>query len=208
VLLDEPLPDNVDVSPACFECNNGLATDEEYLACLLECVVAGDVDPDKVTRPKVAHILRTQPKLVERLKAARIPTQGQPIWRFEEERVRNVIMKLAHGHSAYELNDPHHMEEPEGYVVKPLAVMTQSEREEFEERPNPEEFEYGTWPEVGSRMMQRLMVVVSGEEPIGVFEEGWLVVQEGRYRYRVSWDGGTRIRMVLYEYLAADVWWE
>src|SRR5262245_50877823 len=86
VLLDEPLPDNVDVSPACFECNNGLATDEEYFACLIDCIVAGDVDADKVKRPKVAHILRTQPKLAERLRGARIQTKGQPIWRPEDQR--------------------------------------------------------------------------------------------------------------------------
>jgi len=42
----------------------------------------------------------------------------------------------------------------------------------------------------------RLMVVAQGDKPMGIFEEGWLVVQEGRRRYRVSSDDGTWIRKV------------
>jgi hypothetical protein len=208
VLLDEPLPGNVDVSPACLKCNNDLAPDEEYLACLLDCIVAGEVDPDKVHRPKVAHILRTSLKLAARLQRARSMVGDQVMWQFEEDRVRHVVMKLARGHSAYELNDPH-LEEPQIYSVRPFATMSREEIDEFEETPDTEEVQIGSWPDVGSRMMSRLLIVQGGDDPAGVFEEGgWLMVQEGRYRYRVDWDGGTRIRMVIGEYLACDVAWE
>jgi hypothetical protein len=57
VLLDEPLPANVFVSPACFSCNNGPAPDEEYVAALVACVLAGDVDPVRIGRPKIAKTI-------------------------------------------------------------------------------------------------------------------------------------------------------
>src|SRR5579883_1837339 len=40
VLLDDPLPKNLAVVPACLSCNTGLSGDE-YFACLIECVLAG-----------------------------------------------------------------------------------------------------------------------------------------------------------------------
>jgi hypothetical protein len=200
VLLDEPLPANVSVSPACLDCNNGLSIDEEYLACLLDCIVAGDVDPDKVGRPKIARILRSNGALADRLRRARRLVGVRVMWDFEEERVRNVLLKLARGHAAYELNEPR-LEEPDVFYFRPLCTMSASEVEDFEG-----ELDAGpvaVSPEVGSRAMQRLLV--AGPE---VFEEGWLVVQDGRYRYRTSQYAGLRVRMVLREYLACEVTWE
>lgn len=39
VLLDDPKPVNIPVVEACKECNQGFSMDEEYLACLLDCVL-------------------------------------------------------------------------------------------------------------------------------------------------------------------------
>lgn len=44
VFLDDPLPENLPVVEACRECNGGFSLDEEYLACLLECVMTGTTD--------------------------------------------------------------------------------------------------------------------------------------------------------------------
>lgn len=57
------------------------------------------------------------------------------------------------------------------------------------------------WPEVGSRMLTRLL---TGEDTEGE----WVIVQEGIYRYSVQQDGGLRVRSVLSEYLATEVQWE
>jgi hypothetical protein len=200
VLLDEPLPANVAVSPACLSCNNGLSIDEEYLACLLECVVVGDVDLNKIERQKVAHILQINTRLADRLRRARRVVDGQPLWDFEAPRVRNVLLKLARGHAAYELNEPQ-LGEPDVFCFRPLCTMTQTERGDFEQERDSGPL--ALWPEVGSRAMQRLLV--AGPE---AFEEGWLVVQDGRYRYRTSQHSGLRVRMVLREYLACEVTWE
>src|SRR5215212_9888063 len=57
VLLDEPFPANLPVVPACQDCNNGFSSDEQYLACLLECAITGSPDPTSVRREKVRRML-------------------------------------------------------------------------------------------------------------------------------------------------------
>jgi hypothetical protein len=58
-----------------------------------------------------------------------------------------------------------------------------------------------TCPEVGSRAMFRLL----GDEDTD--NNGWIHVQPGQYRYRVFWDQAVRVRLVIREYLAAEVTW-
>jgi hypothetical protein len=204
VLLDEPLPANVFVSPACFSCNNGLAPDEEYVAALIECVIAGEVDPAKIGRPKIASTLATSVRLADRLRKARRIENGHPVFDVEQDRLRNVVMKLARGHAAYELNDPKHGEDPDHFWVRPLTAMTPAQRDEFEDHADPNNIQMGLWPEVGSRMMNRLLIVDNS----AVFEEGWLTVQEGRYRYKLNWHAGLDVRIVIREFLACQVVWE
>jgi hypothetical protein len=78
-------------------------------------------------------------------------------------------------------------------------MMSAAEREGFE---GHHDSPVAIWPEVGTRGMQRLLVVGAD-----VFSEGWLVVQPGNYRFRVDADEGLRVRVVLREYLACDVAW-
>lgn len=61
VLLDRPFPDNLPVVEACYECNNKFSKDEEYLACLLDCVVSGTTHSESVQRPQVGLILTRHP---------------------------------------------------------------------------------------------------------------------------------------------------
>jgi hypothetical protein len=199
--LDEPLPENLPVTFACRRCNNGFSLDEQYLAALLECVVCGHADADKVERPKVAATLRGDPALSLMLARARREEEGRVVWDVDEGRVRNVMLKLARGHVAFELNQPRR-EEPTDYWVKPLALMSPGERQEFEE--GGDDGMFGAWPEVGSIAMQRLLVV-EGEPFV---EDTWLVVQDGRYRYRVDEEDGAKVRIVIREYLAGYVAWD
>ena len=71
VLLDEPYPENLPVVPACRSCNESFSGDEEYLACVLEVVVAGEASPEAVARPKIARLLRMKPALKARLDFSR-----------------------------------------------------------------------------------------------------------------------------------------
>ena len=56
------------------------------------------------------------------------------------------------------------------------------------------------WPEVGSRMMTR---VLTGQDLLGE----WVIVQDGVYRYSVVQQGVMLVRTVLFEYLATETYW-
>jgi hypothetical protein len=194
VFLDEPYPENLPVVPACHACNQSFSLDEEYLACLVECARTGSVEQARAARPKIAKTLNGKALLETRLVSARHETADQIFWTPEDERVRNVIVKLARGHVAYEQNEPR-LGLPAKVSVVPLCAMTPEVREEFEAPPNS-----GIWPEVGSRAMHRIVVGAEGEPP-------WIEVQPDRYRYLVA-SGPFMVRIVIAEYLAAEVIWE
>lgn len=198
VLLDEPYPENLLVCPSCLLCNNEFSVDEAYLAGFLECVLAGEADPAKLHRPKIGKMLSHNMSLLERLRKARSDGEGGPVWRVENERARAVVLKLARGHAAYEYNEPR-LEEPDHIGFKPLLTMSDNERRSFE---GSDDGGLAGWPEVGSRAMQRLLVVGSD-----VFSDGWLVVQEGNYRFRVSHEDGLTVNIVLREYLGCHTVW-
>ena len=63
VFLDDPLPDDLPTVGSCRQCNSGFSRDEEYLACLIDCVITGSTDPDKVKRAKVRALLLHSPSL-------------------------------------------------------------------------------------------------------------------------------------------------
>ncbi|MGO4156639.1 hypothetical protein [Cupriavidus sp. YAF13] len=198
VLLDEPYPENLMAAPACRKCNNDLSIDEEYLACLLECVIAGDTAPEELHRAKIGRILRSNPSLLARLQRARTVGAEGPVWVAENDRVSRVVLKLARCHTAFEFNEPQ-LDEPSYLEFKPLSVMTAGERAAFESGDDA----LDVWPEVGSRAMQRMLVVGTD-----AFTEGWLAVQEGNYRFRVNHASGLAVKIVLREYLDCEVIWD
>lgn len=197
VFLDEPLPENVAVTSSCRECNNRFSLDEQYMACLLECVVVGTADPDLIERPKISATLRSERRLAATIGKARQEKDGRIFWDADMERIKRVVLKHARCHMAYELNEPQ-MGAPEFFSIEPLELMSAEDRERFER----DDRALDLWPEVGSRAMNRLLI--AGPD---VFTEGWLVVQDGRYRYRVTQFDGNRVRMVFREYLGCEVAW-
>ncbi|TIQ79916.1 hypothetical protein [Mesorhizobium sp.] len=200
VLLDKPHPPRLPAMTVCQPCNTSFSVDEEYLAAFLGAVLAGTTDPSKQRVERAARILGSNAALVRRIEQAKqtYQTQGgdeRIVWTPEEARVRNVVVKNAKGHVFYELSEPM-VEAPSHVWFRPLESLTTSEREAFEEVSWP-----NTWPEVGSRMMTRLL---RGDDLAG----SWIVVQEGVYRYGVTQrDGGMLVRIVMREYLGAEVFW-
>jgi hypothetical protein len=205
-LLDEPYPPNLPAVHACLECNARASRDEEYLACLIECARAGSVSEGDVEREKVRRILRARPLLRERLRVARrVSLFGDTAFSVEGERVRGVVVKLARGHAAFELNEPQY-DEPSVVGYAPLCSIHGDLRlgfeEAFETLPS-----FAPWPEVGSRATQRLMVCTAdGLTPSWVSSQ-WVVVQEDRYRYLTQLSQGLAVRIVISEYLACEVIW-
>jgi len=193
ILLDEPFPENLPVVPACLPCNNKASFDEEYLACLIECVICGTTDPARVGREKIRRTLAKQHALQARLTAALRWENEQSLFNIELDRVERIVVKLAQGHALYELNEPQ-LAKPSSVVISPLGLLDNDVRGAFE---NTSGYDFAIWPEVGSRAMQRLVQNA----------HGWLEVQLGRYRYLATTDTVVRVRLVLSEYLACEVIW-
>ena len=159
---------------ACKNCNASFSLDEEYLACLVSCALAGSTDPDLVQRETVRTILRKRPRLRARLSASRIQNADGTVFVAERERINKVVIKLARGHAAFELNEPQ-FEEPASIAAIPLPSLTLEQQNAFETSPA-----LSMWAEVGSRAMQRLIIGCDMDA------SGWITVQEGRYRFLAS----------------------
>jgi hypothetical protein len=199
VLLDEPLPANLPVVLACFECNHSFSKDEQYLACFLECVICGSADPAHLKRENIKRILFEQPKLASQIASTLfIEPGGRKIWEPDLQRVRNVVVKLARGHLDYELS----LQEigvPDVIEILPIFTMTAEDRDFFE---CPEPGPAALWPEIGSRAFMRM-------QPAGDKINGdWQTVQNRRYRYLTGQTQGNFVHIAISEYLACRVAWE
>ena len=198
--LDLPYPPTRPTLPSCVTCNNGFSGDEEYVACFIECVIHGTTDPDALCRDKVAKALRRNRSLRARIDRARRAADtlggGEIVsWCPESQPFERVALKLARCHAAYELNEPQ-LSEPDHLLVVPVQTLDETQREHFETPPHTDVF-----PEVGSRTMQRLLIIDDA------YSEGWVHVQEGRYRYMAMGSQSVIVRGVLSEYLAYEVIW-
>lgn len=198
IFLDAPLPENLPVASSCQACNASFSDDEEYVACLLECVISGNVDPARFERHSVSRTLAGNRRLQRELAGACREVEGEIWWDPDGARLRRIAIKLARGLVDFELNEPQ-LHEPETVWSMPLMLMSQWDRRAFEN----DESDFALWPELGSRAFHRVLM---GPEDSWV--NGWIVVQPNRFRYRVSQAGGTRVRMVLREYLALDIIWD
>jgi hypothetical protein len=107
------------------------------------------------------------------------------------------MLKLARGHLDYELS-VQERDEPDEFMIAPLHVMSEQQRAEFE---NPEPQGLALWPEIGSRAFMRAFASPTQAE------DGWQVVQRGRYRYRVGQAQGNCAQIVLSEYLGCRAAW-
>lgn len=209
ILLELPYPTNLPVVPACRECNAGFSLDEEYVATLLECVLAGSTDPSRIRHERVSRGLERNSALRARLESSKWEENGRTIFSVEENRIRNVICKLAKGHAAYELSTPYRAT-PDRIAWCPIPEMTKDEWEDFDAVHVG-----GVINEIGSRNMQRLLatqVLLESEngDPIfmNLLVNDWIEVQHARYRYQVIEEFEiVRIKIVIAEYLACEVIW-
>lgn len=209
VFLDPPFPDNLPVVGACSKCNNGFSKDEEYLACLLECVFAGSTEPERIRRPKIAASLRRNHALRTRIEAARRTQGDQTAFEIEPDRVRNVILKLARGHAAFELSQSC-QGGPTSLWWHPIDLLNPEQREEYD---SPQIIEL--FGEIGSRGSQRVLAIQTvlldpdGEQKTAcLLINDWIEVQEDRYRYIATETAEEiKIKIVLAGYLACEATW-
>ena len=208
MLLDDPLPADLPVVDACATCNQSFSRDEEYFACFVECVLVGSTSLEKIQRLKVRRALERNTKLAAQIQSsASTAADGTLRWTPSTNQVRNVVLKLARGHAAFELSQ-NQLEDPVGFWCQPLSTLSADQREDFE-GDQREDFEGAAvvqlagWPEVNSRAFYR----AAGAHPYADAQGPWIDVQPFRYRYSVE-SGGVKVKIVMSEYLACVVLWE
>ena len=207
--LDKPYPNNLPVVGCCDECNKSFSKDEQYVVCLIESILAGSTDPEKIRRAAVGRTMRRAPALRARIESAIRQHDDCVEFAVEEDRLRNIMLKLAKGHAVYELREVF-KKEPSHFWCGALSSVTNEELESFEASHFQEMF-----GEVGCRNLQRLVVMQLQLEAengspmsMGLLMNDWIEVQEGNYRYMaISEAGGVSIRIVIAEYLGCEIIW-
>ena len=197
-LINPPYPENLPTVHVHNECNLNFSLDEEYFGAFLASVICGTTEPDSERFPAAATALQHSAGLRTRINQSR-QVQGTPpniLWSPEIDRANRVLVKNARAHIRFELGELA-LSEPSSIGVSPISLLSASQRRDFENTPKGY-----LWPEVGSRMMTRM---ASGELQLS----GWVEVQSDIYRYAVcQTHRGVLVRMVLREYLAAEVSWD
>lgn len=199
-LLLKPYPPNLPVITICKACNSSFSQDEEYLVAFLGAVLSGSTDPAHQFIPSAKRIFSDAGRLSDRInreKQEQLLLLGGSLvyWKSELARIENVAVKNARGHVFYEYGEPM-LIDPQSVWVAPLSSLSKECREEFERVGVSNVF-----PEVGSRMMTRML---TGQD----LDEAWVVVQDNVYRYALAPCEGMLVRIVLYEYLAVEIYWE
>ena len=201
VLLDKPYPPDLPVVGACKSCNISFSLDEQYLATFLECVICGSTETTSNQRSTVKRILNGNSNLQERIEnSKKTEDSDNLLWEPEVDRIRNVVLKLARGHFAFELYPI--FQNPVVVSFVPLQLLKENERITLEHLNAKEQF---LLPEIGSRaFLRNFRLPPYQHEHSG----DWIIVQPNRYRYMVTETSSVFVRMVLSEYLACEVIWE
>lgn len=195
--LTEPYPENLATIPACFDCNNGFSSDEEYLSCYLdllkEAVYQGYTQRLDTTRKLERHE-KLQALLNEQIKVI----DGKVHYNLDSDRLCRILLKLAKGHAGFEFDYINFDDSNTVVSYDFIFNMTEDDIYRFEEIP-----EMTFYPEVGSRSCATPFVmqnIATGEVSAFMF---WNDVQENQYRYQVSYNesGGIRVKIVIYEIL-------
>ncbi|MFI0396967.1 hypothetical protein [Paracoccus jiaweipingae] len=200
-ILDRPFPDDLPTVRICKSCNASFANDEEYFTAFLGSVLAGSTDPEQQIVARSAKILssnyRLQDEIESQLQIVKNSDGNDQISFIPDmARIQNVVVKNARGHVLFEHGHPVDGE-PARVAILPIPSLSPDALSNFER------IDYGAgWPEVGSRLMQRL---VSGED---MRPDGWVVVQPRVYRFAVMNHGQFVVRTVIREYLATEVVWD
>jgi len=193
-LLDEPYPENLPVVSSCRSCNEGASLDEEYVSCLLEIVACRSALLEDLERLRIATKLKDKPFLAKRL-VDDIDTAGGALTvTVKSPRVNRVIGKIARGLWGYETG-----EVTDGALVDirlaPVAWLDSVGYKTFHALAPVD-----LLPEVGSRMMTRVMSGVTN-----VVGNSWEYVQEDRFSYAVEGPSGAQVKMIVRGVLVAEV---
>lgn len=205
-LLDYPYPDNLPVVGCCDSCNQSFSSDEIYFACFIECFKSGSTKIEHINREYIKNIFRKTPSLHKRIEDA-TKIENELIKFYPElERIKNVLMKLVKGHTAFELSIVR-KDEPNQFWFGLIESLPEVNQTDFYSAHFQENI-----GEVGSRSMQRLLVTSlinhNGKQDNFIIND-WIDVQNNKYRYIAIDDMGMVIvRIVIDEIWGCEVAWK
>ncbi len=197
ILLDKPYPENLPVVPCCDKCNQSFSLDEEYITCLLECILCNSTDIETLKRDKIRQILSGKKLLYQKIKNSHKEFNNPPSFFIDTTRLENFLIKLAKGHVKFENSEPV-FEKPTRISFKSLSSMTQDEVDSY-----LTSVDFIQSFEVGSRAMQNFLISDSS-----VFSN-WIEVQPNYYSYCVtSKMGQLSVKIFIRNFFAAEIIWD
>lgn len=192
-----PLP----VTTICRDCGDSFSKDEPYLVAFLSCVLAASTEPEDQPNASAARALKRSPALRADIDASLVefptPNGVRLAWIPDQVRVDRIVLKNARGHAYFECGEAM-LGPPSSAWARPLTSFSKAERTAFEQ------LEVDRHPGAGREVPSR---TISRPAPAMDLSDGWIVVEEGNYRYSVDIADGTRVRTVIAEYLATEVHW-
>ncbi len=198
IFLNKPYPENLPTVPACKKCNESYSLDEEYLACIIECARCGTIEVDKLERDKIKKILNRKTALYEKVKDSFLTKDNNLFVNIEANRVNNILIKLAQGHILYEFNQ--YVKDVSHINIMSFADLSISEINYFNENE-----ECTIAPDLGCRAMDEgFYVMCSDTTANGI--TSWQYVGNESYRYLTYYDEGHRVKIVIAEFLACEVY--
>jgi hypothetical protein len=193
ILLDTPFPDNLPVVPCCQKCNNNFSLDEEFIACVIECIICDTYDLNLLKNIRIKNILERKNNLYQSIKEIFRNNIHNDIITKYFDRFKNIGIKLAKGHYKFE-NGELLIDEPNNIMICLLENLSPKDKSIFLNC-----FDDDILPEVGSRKL------------INMFENGqvgWVEVQKNVYRYSVIQKiKSTLVRIIIREQLAIGIEW-
>lgn len=196
-LLDTPFPDNLPVVPCCEGCKLNFSLDQEYITCLIECILHASTEIRNLKSERIKNIFRSKESLRQIIVESMIKTERGISFNVDITRCKNVIIKLAKGHLSYENSEPM-FEEPKYIGFKPITAMTQNEIDCFlssSELPQASE--------VGSKLIRNFLMDNNKKA-----NSNWVIVQPDNYSYAVSVHlGSVSVKILICNYIAAEIIW-
>ncbi|KRB55907.1 hypothetical protein [Flavobacterium sp. Root186] len=197
ILLNEPFPENLPIVYCCDNCNQSFSLDEQYFACSLECIIHGTTDIDKLNRKKIKETLLKNKKLQQRIENSFIYGDNIKVFKYEEDRFKNVITKLAKGHIKFETSEPK-FDNPSHIGITTIGSMSEQEINSFFKT---KELEIA--PEVGSR--GTMILNFYDDVPYATWED----VQSEVYQYCIIQNKkSTHVKIFIQNYFVIQVVWE
>lgn len=193
IFVDNPNLNEWCIVPACNKCNNGYSTDEQFVACAIEYILAEINYGGSIQRNKIKKTFEKRPHILEKIKSLCIFENGSlKIDNSVIEKIKMVVLKIARGHLMYDCNEFLNDED----VQFLMAFKPQLEQKKLEKFNMT--IVCNCLPEFGSRMSNQLYINNNNEIVIP-----WKIIDNDNYRYLISPDG--IIRIVIREFLYIEI---